>query len=210
VSVAASVAQERVLVVPAEVFERLGRFQGLSTDLDRYLGPLLTSDRLSYEPRAAMEEDPSFKQLIPYVLMRHTGPDGVVSLFTYQRGAGGGETRLRKKRSVGVGGHVSTLDQHPASGHDVYRRGLERELAEEIEIGAAYTEQIVGILNDDETPVGRVHLGVVHVLELAAPVVTPREADLTDPRFLPVAEVLATIEDYESWSQIAVRALFGE
>ncbi|MGL4511668.1 MAG: phosphoesterase [Lacipirellulaceae bacterium] len=208
-SVAPEVAEERVLVVPAAVLDGLGRFQGLSTDVERYLGPLLASDQLSYEPRAAMEEDPSYKQLIPYVLLRHVAADGAQTLFTYQRGGGGGETRLRKKRSVGVGGHVSTLDSHLASGHDAYRRGLERELAEEIEVHTPYTERVVGILNDDETPVGRVHLGVVHVLDLEAPRVTPREADLTDPRFLPVAEVLATIEDYESWSQIAVRALFG-
>ena len=57
-----------------------------------------------------MEEDPSFKQLIPYVLFRWTDADGTVHLFEYLRGSGQGERRLHAKRSVGVGGHISTID----------------------------------------------------------------------------------------------------
>ncbi len=57
-----------------------------------------------------MEDDPSFKQLIPYVLFRWTDADGTVHLFEYLRGSGQGERRLHAKRSVGVGGHISSLD----------------------------------------------------------------------------------------------------
>ncbi len=207
-----TVAEEQVLVVPTEVFHELGHFQGFSADVDRYLAPLLASDGLAYRPRGAMEEDPSFKQLIPYVLFRHTDAAGVVRVFSYQRGGGGGEKRLRAKRSVGVGGHISTLDaSHETAGADegLYRRGLERELAEEVRIGSAYREQTAGLINDDETPVGKVHLGVVHVFDLEEPSVTSAEADLAEGQFLPIEQILAEVDTYESWSQIAVKALFG-
>ncbi|TWT96020.1 hypothetical protein Pla108_31000 [Botrimarina colliarenosi] len=207
-----AVAEEQILVVPAEVLDELGRFQGFSADVDRYLQPLLRCERLAYKPRGAMEEDPSFKQLIPYVLMEHTDADGVVTVFSYTRGGGGGEKRLHAKRSVGVGGHISTEDashDDACADEGLYRRGLERELSEEVRIESAFTERLVGLINDDETAVGRVHLGVVHVFELQEPRVSSAEADLAEGRFLPAEQLVAEIDAYESWSQIAIRARYG-
>jgi len=204
-----TVAEEQVLVVPTEVFHKLGHFQGFCGEVDRYFEPLLASDEASYRPRGAMELDPSFKQLIPYVLFRYRDPAGEVLLFDYLRGGGGGEARLRAKRSVGVGGHISRDDFHTAGRSDVYRQGMMRELEEEVIINTSYTESLAGLLNDDETDVGRVHLGVVHLFDVESPDVLPREEDIADARFRPVAEVLESLERYETWSQIVVRALFG-
>ena len=210
-SVVETAQEEHILVVPTAVFHELGHFQGFSTDVERYLTPLLTSGQLSYKPRGAMEEDPSFKQLIPYVLFRYRNTNGDESLFSYLRGGSSGEARLKSKRSVGVGGHISTLDHvdELSGADDVYRRGLERELEEEVAIDSAYQESQVGLINDDETPVGKVHLGVVHIFDLEAPKVSPREESLADAQFLPVEQVLESLDQYESWSEIAVRALFG-
>jgi predicted NUDIX family phosphoesterase len=193
-----AVAEERVLVVPTSRFHALGHFQGFSADMGRYLPALLEGDDLAYRPRGEMEQDPS-----------------VVRLFQYTRGGGQGEARLRAKRSVGVGGHISTLDHDavdPATSgvyHDVYREGLERELAEEVIVETGYRDQCVGLINDDETPVGQVHLGVVHIYDVDAPAIRPREDDILDAGFRPVAEILSQLDGFESWSQIAVRALFG-
>jgi len=207
------VAEERVLVVPTSRFHALGYFQGFSADMPRYLPALLVGDDLSYRPRGEMERDPSFKQLIPYVLFRHTDATGAVRLFQYTRGGGMGEARLHAKRSVGVGGHISSEDAAPrtpgADDHDVYREGLNRELAEEVIIDTPYREQCVGLLNDDETPVGQVHLGVVHICDVERPDVRGAEDDILDAGFRPVAEILANLDRFESWSQIVVRALFG-
>jgi predicted NUDIX family phosphoesterase len=86
---------------------------------------------------------------------------------------------------------------------------MRRELEEEVAIETKYTERIVGLINDDETPVGRVHLGVVHLCDVEAPHIRPREADILDGRFRPVREILPRLGEFESWSEIAVRALFG-
>ncbi|MDZ4659603.1 MAG: phosphoesterase [Bythopirellula sp.] len=204
-----TVAEERVLVLPTSEFHALGHFQGFSADLATYLPALLESTDLSYRPRGEMEQDPSFKQLIPYMVFRYTDEEGIERLFQYTRGGGQGEKRLHAKRSVGIGGHISTDDADAGTIADVYRVGMLRELEEEIALDTAYTEQCVGLINDDETPVGQVHLGVVHLFDVSEPLVQPRETEILDAGFRPVEEILAELDQFESWSQIVVRALFG-
>lgn len=203
------VAEEQILVVPTSLFHDLGYFQGFSAAVDRYLPRLLEGDHVEYRPRGEMEEDPSFKQLIPYMLFRWTDDAGTVYLFEYQRGSGQGERRLHAKRSVGIGGHISTLDAAAGNLSHVYREGMRRELEEEVAIDTKYTEQIAGLINDDETPVGRVHLGVVHLCDVESPHIRPREADILDGQFRPVSDILPRLGEFESWSEIVVRALFG-
>ncbi len=203
------VAEEQVLVVPTTVFHSLGHFQGFSPDVGQYLPRLLEGNDISYRPRGQMEEDPSYKQLIPYVLFRWFDDENLAHVFSYLRGSGQGERRLHAKRSVGVGGHISSVDS--AAGHlqHVYREGMRRELEEEVVIDTAYDERIVGLINDDQTPVGRVHLGVVHLCDVAEPRVRGREADVLEAGFRPVAKILPILDQFETWSQIVVRALFG-
>lgn len=204
-----AVATEKVLVVPTALFRELGYFQGFSAEVSRYWPRLLEGREVEYLPRGAMEEDPSHKQLIPYVLFRWTDDDGQVQLFQYQRGGGMGERRLHAKRSVGIGGHISSLDAAAGHMNHVYREGMQRELAEEVTIDTPYDETIAGMINDDETPVGKVHLGVVHLCDVVRPSVRPRETDLLEAGFRPVDDILGRLEEFESWSQIVVRALFG-
>lgn len=200
---------EQVLVVPTELFRRLGHFQGFSRDVEKYLGELLDPRHTSFLVRSLAEQDAEFKQLIPYCIFRYTDAAGMLHLFQYTRGRGQGENRLHSKRSIGVGGHISTVDAVDAHGGDLYQAGLARELAEEVEIDAAYEMTCVGLINDDETEVGRVHLGVVHVYDVAAPRVTSRETDILESGFRPVSELLSSVDQFETWSKICLSAMFG-
>jgi predicted NUDIX family phosphoesterase len=186
--------QEEVLVVPTALFHRLGLFQGFSPEVSRYLPGLLDPAHLCYLPRAAAETDPSFKQLIPYVVLRCGG-----RVYFYTRGSAGTEARLRARRSVGIGGHVSRQDAAGAA--DPYRAGLLREVAEEVFLETAYRERALGLINDDSTPVGQVHLGVVHLFDLDEPHVRRREAALVEDGFAPPAELRADLGAFETWSQ---------
>lgn len=154
-----------------------------------------------------MEQDPSFKQLIPYVLLCAKNEAGEPSVFVYTRGSGQGEARLHRKRSVGIGGHISQGDEVAG---DPYERGMQRELDEEIEIGTGFTSACVGLINDDDTEVGRVHLGIVHRLDLEAPRAQPREKDLVDAGFYPVSQLLNELDQFESWSRICLQHLFAK
>ena len=196
---------EQILVVPTELFHSLGYFQGFCHNVDAYLDVLLDPINTKYLPRPEMEVDPQFKQLIPYCIFRHRDEAGDVWLFQYQRGLGQGESRLHKKRSVGVGGHISSVDANEDS---PYEQGLRRELNEEVEINSDYEQSCVGLINDDESEVGRVHLGVVHVFDVVKPLVRPMESDLANAGFVRVEEVIAQIDEFETWSKICLRALF--
>ncbi|EMI45209.1 DNA mismatch repair protein MutT [Rhodopirellula sp. SWK7] len=202
-------SEEHVLVVPADLITSIGHLEGFEVDVDRFLVPILASDQLSYRPRAAMELDPSFKQLIPYVVMQWTDPaDGLVRVFTYTRGGGSGETRLHAKRSIGVGGHISRED---ADGdEDPYVTGMRRELDEEVTILSDYTDDREGVLYDPSNEVGRVHLGVIHRFTLEQPSVTSNEPELAEGEFLTLVELRDSYDRLETWSQLCLDALFSE
>ena len=201
------VSTEHVMVVPTELFREIGYFQGFCSETNRYLERLLDSSVTSYLPRGDMEEDPSYKQLIPYCIFRYIDANGEQSVFQYTRGKGQGESRLHSKSSVGIGGHVSTLD---AGDNSPYREGMRRELEEEVDIRTEYKESCVGLINDDSNEVGQVHLGIVHILDVESPDVLPREDDIADAKFVSVSELLNDLERFETWSQICVEALFGK
>ncbi|HEV7281584.1 MAG TPA: phosphoesterase [Pirellulaceae bacterium] len=203
-------AVEQILVVPTPLFHELGLFQGFSREADRYLERLLQEDVLSFRPRPEMERDPSFKQLIPYVLFEYLPPSGEPMLFHYVRGKGQGESRLHAKGSIGVGGHISSEDAAGEDPRGPYFRGMHREIEEEVDLDTKYEENCLGLINDDSSEVGSVHLGIAHCFRLAEPKVTPREADLLDAGFLPVSELFARIDRLETWSQFCLRALYGE
>ncbi|TWT82701.1 hypothetical protein CA13_41640 [Planctomycetes bacterium CA13] len=198
--------EEQILVIPESVITKIGAIEGFESDVDRFLQPILSSDQLSFEPRGAMETDPSFKQLIPYVLLEWTDQDGTVKLFTYTRGGGGGEQRLHAKRSVGIGGHISREDAE--GGADPYATGMHRELAEEIQLGSAYRETTEGLLYDPSNDVGKVHLGVVHRFVLESSDVKSNEADLAEGGFVSIDELKADFDRLETWSQLAITAIY--
>jgi predicted NUDIX family phosphoesterase len=199
---------ERVLVVPAKLFHRLGYFQGFCDHVEVYLDELLRPENMSYRPRDQVEKDPSLKQLIPYMIFRHVDA-GRPTVFQYTRGTGQGEGRLHRKRSVGIGGHISAIDAGDHAVGSPYQEGMRRELDEEVAIESPYTSRCVGLINDDRTDVGSVHLGVVHLFDLEQPAVRPREPEIIDCGFRPVDTILADIAGFETWSQICMKVLFG-
>jgi len=202
------VKTERVLVVPTELFRSLGYFQGFCGEVDRYLDTLLSPEHTSYRPRAEVEVDPGYKQLIPYVIFRHVDADGRETVLQYTRGKGQGEGRLHRKHSVGIGGHISATDAEANGSASPYEEGMRRELDEEVQIDAPYTTRCVGMINDDQTEVGQVHLGVVYIFDVERPDVRPNEPDIIDCGFRPVDEILADMTGFETWSEICMRALF--
>lgn len=207
---------ENVLVIPVTLFHELGYFQGFSAEASKYLPELFSSNQFCFMPRKKAEHDPNWKQLIPYMLCRYTDPAGQMSFFRYTRGKGMGEGRLHLKHSVGVGGHISLNDDlendmlSEKNKLNIYRQGMMRELNEEVTISCSWTQTVVGMINDDETDVGKVHLGIVHILDLEAPALKPHETDLIDSGFYPVEELLKEPESYETWSSITLKALFSK
>jgi predicted NUDIX family phosphoesterase len=194
---------ENVLVVRRELFDRLGSFQGLSFEPEKYLSAILLRGNNFFLPRAQAEQDPAHKQIIPYALIVFQN-----TVLHYVRGKKAGEQRLIAKGSIGVGGHMNETDESLfAVDEQAYRAGVEREVNEEIKINTPFEDRIVALLNDDSTEVGSVHLGIVHIFKLKEPNVQKREAMITGLAFLTKEELMARRESLESWSQICVDSL---
>lgn len=207
--------EERVLVVPASLFRAIGSFQGFSADAVAEADALFASDQLRFLRRGDAERDPQFKQLIPYALFTWTDESGEIWIFAYLRGKGQGEKRLVSKWSVGVGGHVNESDARSSESVGLFDAGARREIDEEVVLDAnVLSFHKVGLVNDDETEVGRVHLGVVCRVELDAPKLRSNEPDLLEARFRPVSELLREVKEdparFESWTTLALLGLFDD
>jgi predicted NUDIX family phosphoesterase len=200
-------AGEQVLVVPRALLEEIGMFQGIRTEgLDEAVGRLLDPAAHFFMDRAEAEEDPTHKQIIPYCVFRQGG-----RVLHYTRGKAGGESRLHAKLSVGVGGHVNPVDMDGGrTGADAYHAAVSREIDEELEIAGRHEHRIIALLNDDTNPVGQVHLGVVHLVDLEPGDVRAREDALAELDFAPLEDLAGPLfERLETWSQFCIRHLAG-
>jgi predicted NUDIX family phosphoesterase len=193
-------AEELVLTFPRRLLDEIGSFQGLRTDIGPYVPRILEAQNTKYVPRSLAEHDPSLKQIIPYILIRrgHT-------LLHYVRGKGSGEKRLVSKGSIGIGGHINHRDEDLfRTGLDFYEEAVKREIHEELLIDADLTTRVVALINDDSTPVGQVHFGVVHVCELGDRHVSRGEPCITELRFLTLDELTDRRDAMETWSQLSL------
>jgi predicted NUDIX family phosphoesterase len=183
------------------LLDELGRFQGLSTDVERYFPTVVSDPHCQFVRRGDAETDPAYKQVIPYVVFVCED-----SVFAYRRGKRGGEERLHEQYSVGIGGHIEVDDRTLFSQDDFgYFDAMRREVVEEVI--ADFPDEpprCAGLINDDSVDVGRVHFGIVHVIDLARPNIRKRESTITDSRLVPIADAVRNMQSYETWSQLCL------
>jgi predicted NUDIX family phosphoesterase len=193
---------ERVLVLPRERVpggcDYTGVRAGDADDLHLLADAVAAHGRFLERPLA--EEDAAFKQLIPYVVVRDRG-----RVFLMERTDAGGDARLHRKASIGVGGHLNPVD----TGDDPLMVGLRREWAEELVADWAPEFRLVGLLNDDSNPVGSVHLGVVFEVEADGRRVDVRERHKLSGRMVAPSEVLDAWERLETWSRLVAERLLA-
>ena len=191
---------ESVLVIKRELFDEIGTFQGLSTEIDKYLPAFLNPSNNFFIHRELAEDDPTHKQIIPYAIFKHGD-----KFLRYLRGKKSGEQRLASKSSIGIGGHINQDDFNSSSlEKDTYLTGIEREINEELIINCDYNNLPIALINDDSNDVGKVHLGVVHLFDLENDQVVAGEANIENLEFLTSEELLRDKDNLESWSQICV------
>lgn len=185
---------ERVLVVPRTAVPGAAAWHGVRLDgVAGFLEVVAREGR--FEARDTMEGDPAFKQVIPYLVLR----DGA-RYFLMRRTRAGGDARLHDRWSIGVGGHLNPGDAGVFG-------GLRREWREELDADFEPDFQPVGLLNDDTTEVGAVHIGVIVVAHAAGRPVRVRETDKLDGAFAEPAEVRAVADRLETWSALVFEAL---
>jgi predicted NUDIX family phosphoesterase len=190
VTEAAAVVEELVMVVPRASLPELDGWHGIrAAGLEHILAVVAAEARP--HPRSQAEQDPSHKQVIPYLILRD-GP----RYFLMQRTKAGGDARLHDRWSIGIGGHLDA-DDGDVDG------GLRREWTEELVSAVLPAWRAVGVLNDDTTEVGAVHLGIVFVADIEGGAVHVRETDKLRGAFATVEEVRAVYDRLETWSALA-------
>jgi len=194
---------ERVLVVPAALLWDSVAYKpkGLITERADQLSTVVAHCGI-YLDRPAAENDPSYKQIIPYAVIRHLD-----SYFLLQRKRTQGEQRLHDKLSIGVGGHINPSEDNQEA--NVIESGLARELNEEVYIGPGYEKRFIGLINDDTTEVGRVHLGVLFEIESPSNEVAVRETDKMEGKWAFMGTLQESYARLETWSQIAYDAFLS-
>lgn len=160
----------------------------IRTSLDEALDVI--SSKHFFIPRPEAETSPQYKQIIPYVVIRHGE-----SYFVLRRTKKQTEARLHDKVSLGIGGHINPDTPTVID-------GLRKELEEEVHVDSDYHLRFVGLINDDTTEVGQVHLGAAYFLEVTVPDVTVRETEKMVGGWTARGELPALRDAMESWSQI--------
>lgn len=191
---------KQILVVPADKVQisfKDGWYSGKNHSAQ--LLPLL--EQSLFMDRDLAETDPSFKQFIPYCVLKCKD-----KFFIYERGKKGGEKRLHNLYSCGLGGHV---DANPLAmdAPSTYWASLVREMKEEVGLESKdYTQKQLGFIYDPTTKVGEVHLGVCHLLTmLNSDKELVIENTMPSWSFEKLDMLERTVNSFEVWSQILIR-----
>jgi predicted NUDIX family phosphoesterase len=184
---------EHVLCVRREDLFPDGAWYGfISEGLERY--QKVIREQSFFMPRAEVEEDPAYQQIIPYVVFRHAD-----RYFLTRRLRASTEKRLRQLYSLGVGGHINPGDLENG---DPIRDGLRREFEEEVEYSGEIDATLLGLINDDSSPVSKVHLALAFLVEGSSPEIAIKETKKLAGELLTLEEMRMYYLEMESWSQI--------
>ena len=187
------VAAEQVLCVKREDIFPDGAWHGFVAEgLER--AQEVVRRQSFFMPRAEVEDDPRYQQIIPYVVFRHHR-----RYLLTRRLKASGERRLHQQYSLGVGGHINPGDLEHG---DPIDDGMRREWEEEVEYGGQFQARLLGLINDDSAPVSRVHLGLVFLVDGDSPRIAIRETDKLEGELLTLEEMRIFYLGMESWSQI--------
>ena len=184
---------ENILVVKRTSLFKDTAFNGLRADTGTNSFLNIINEQKEFLPRAHMEEDPAYKQIIPYLVFTHKN-----KYFLMQRTATSSEQRLKNKYSLGIGGHMRQEDMH--EGNTIFD-WAKREFNEEISYQSQITIHPLGILNDDSNEVGKVHLGLVLLLEGDSPNIAVK-SELKSGQLVTLDECANIYSHMETWSQI--------
>ncbi|HEV2600900.1 MAG TPA: hypothetical protein VGT41_01250 [Candidatus Babeliales bacterium] len=191
-----TVSDELILVVPRADILPHGSFHGLQATTMQEITGIIASKK-QFLPRSIMETDPTYKQIIPYLIYTHNE-----KYFLMQRHAKASESRLRSKFSFGIGGHIRQEDMQTDSIFDWARR----EFHEEVNYNGNLTIQPIGLLNDDSNEVGKVHIGLVMLLMGDREDISV-QSELQSGELISLADAEIYKDHMESWSQIVFEYL---
>jgi len=152
-----------------------------------------------FKERDKVENDPSFKQIIPYIAMYNEADE----ILTLKRLETQSEERLHNKLSIGVGGHVNLDDSKTPL--EAFKNGMRREIAEEVKVDLIDSPEFIGIIYDGSTDVGQVHLGMAYKVKIVFHGIN--EVDKFEHFWKKPEELKAHVAEMENWSAFLLNEL---
>ena len=196
--------EQLIMVVKRDLLFLEDYFHGFKPNTVNFESRILKN--YEYMKRGLAEDDPNYKQPIAYNII--INPE-IEKVFVYQRSPDDkryGEKRLQGKWSFGIGGHIEKIDSK-----NPIKESMLREINEEIRIPIGFNERILGYINDDTNSVGKVHFGILYIVETDAKEIIPKDKEIKEGKFRSLEEIAKIIgsEDYnlEKWSEISFRPL---
>ncbi len=193
---------EQVLVIESDWVHQLHQDRGLIKNIHPDFFTELAS-RSFFMDRPEAEKDPTFRQIIPYVMVFHEGKYLTVTRMKTQ-----GESRLHNLMSVGIGGHINPVDEESKN---ILDAAMKRELSEELAIDdpPGWDDlDPLGLICDEKVEVSRVHLGVVFRWAAGKPV-NIRETDKMHGEYLEPSSIKSSYDRLENWSQLVYDGLIS-
>lgn len=191
--------KELVLTVSRDTLFIPGYFNGFKKEKkEDYLNIIYKDYR--FKARQEVENDSQFKQIIPYQIFRQQNRFFLMKRLKTQK-----EVRLHHKYSLGIGGHIN-LDDKKGSDNFILS-GMKREFEEEIKFSANYHYQLLGLINDDQDPIGAVHFGLVYLICANSGEVRVKEEDKMRGELLTLEEIKTYENKMEGWSKIVLSEL---
>lgn len=160
-------------------------------------------------PEGNAEKNYMFKQPIGYMIFINPFEKKVFAYKRAEKDQHYGEKRLQGNWSWGVGGHVEPLDF--SEGKNPLVESRLREAIEEVEIvGNILGSKTLGYINDDTNDVGKVHFGLLYLVEIDGRVQKKDdEMEIGEMYSIGELEELTKSEGVtvENWSKIAFEPL---
>jgi predicted NUDIX family phosphoesterase len=154
-----------------------------------------------FRKRSELEQDPSFKQIIPYAVLSNRD-----SYYLFKRTSGQTEKRLHNKFTLGAGGHMNPGGSMESKDNYLIDE-LKRELFEEVRLlNGCLIEDIefIGFINDDTIPVGRAHIGLLYNIRVSNKEVYINETDKMTAEWVDKSSLTEFYKDMETWSKIVL------
>jgi predicted NUDIX family phosphoesterase len=186
------ITDETILVVKRDdIFENHQPFNGLQKEpLEDVMEAIQTKKH--FLPRSLMEQDQTYKQIIPYLVFNYAD-----RFFLMQRQSAASEQRLKDKFTLGIGGHMRESDMQSDS---VFNWAF-REFHEEVHYTGCTAFETIGVLNDDSNDVGKVHLGLVLLVQGESPNITIK-SELKSGQMLTLDDMKPYYDRMETWTQM--------
>lgn len=187
---------EKVLVFPSIVLDNLLRFQGLEFNVNKYLSEIESC--FEFIERRKIEYNFNYKQVINYIILFCKD-----KIFSYRRGLIEADKRVSFNLSIGIGGHIAKENNENLN-KSIFSTGMESELNEEVDITTEFKTKLVALINDDSDDVGKVHFGIIYLIDLKTQSIKAKEDIIEEPNFVTLEELKKNLNQYESWSRICI------